>query len=165
MNIILTGERQIGKSTAMEKVLRELRCSRFGFLTRFDGPRADADRGLYMYSLDRSRGEKVIEWKNDRPEVYAGVFDRFGSQLLSEGGELAVMDELGKFETGALDFKRAVEAVFDSDTPVLAVVRINAEGWMQALKSRPDAAVITVTAQNRDAVPETVLRMLHEAGL
>ena len=165
MNIILTGERQIGKSTAMEKVLREFQCSRFGFLTRFAVPRAGADRSLYMYSLDRLHGEKVIEWKHDRPEVYTGVFDSFGSQLLSEGGQLAVMDELGKFETAALDFKRAVETVFNSETPVLAVVRINAEGWMQALKSRPDAAVITVTAQNRDAVPKTVLRMLHKAGL
>jgi nucleoside-triphosphatase len=165
MNIILTGKRQIGKSTAAENVLRELSCSRFGFLTRFDGSRESADRGLYMYSLDRSRSEKVIEWKNDSPEVYSGVFDRFGAQLLSEGGQLAVMDELGKFETAALRFKSAVEAVFDSETPVLAVVRINAEGWMQALKSRPDVSVITVTEQNRDDVPGQVLRMLREAGL
>lgn len=165
MNIILTGNQRVGKTTALEKILSELKCSRFGFLTRFDASKSDPGRELYMYSLDKLRKETVISWENNLPVVDLDAFDRFGSLLLGEEGRIAVMDELGKFEAGAQEFRHAVEHTFDSDTPVIAVIRINAEGWMQALKLRDDVKVITVTEQNRDEVPGLVLRLLLEAGV
>ena len=160
MNVILTGEKQIGKSTALFRALPRLTQSRFGFLTRFE-ERGDG-RELVMSSLDGAEKAAVVRWIDGRAVVDNDAFNAFGASLLREDGGLAVMDEIGKFELSALRFRDAVLRTFDSECDVLAVVRLETSGWMQELKSRPDTAVITVTRENRSGVPDMIVRLLEK---
>ena len=160
MNVILTGEKQIGKSTALFRALPRLTASRFGFLTRFE-ERPDG-RELVISSLDGARRVSAVRWADGHAVVDNDAFDIFGASLLRGGGELAVMDEIGKFELSALRFRDAVLRAFDSERDALAVVRLETSGWMQELKSRPDTAVITVTHENRGGVPDMIVQLLEK---
>ena len=160
MNVILTGEKHVGKSTALSRALPQLTSSRFGFTTRYE-PCADG-RVLMIHSLDGACSAAAVRWVDGRAIVDEGAFNAFGASLLRGGGELAVMDEIGKFELRALPFRDAVLRVFDSECDALAVVRLDTSGWMQELKSRSDTVVITVTHENRDSIPDMLVRLFQK---
>lgn len=160
MNIILTGEKQIGKSTALAKVLAALGREPLGFLTRF--ALSDGQRRLLLLSADGTQSRSAVCWQNGRPHVDLRAFDDFGAALLRADGTLAVMDEIGKFELHADRFREAVERSFDSGTDVLAVVRLETCGWMQALKARTDTVTLMVTEENRSEIPHIVCNLLRE---
>lgn len=158
MNIILTGERGCGKSTVVERLRRELRGGEHGFLTRFEGDRSSGERRLIIESLDGGRRDIAVSWHDNIPRPDIRVFDSFAREL--SGGGLCIIDELGKFEAGAERLREAATAAFDAGG-VLAVVRLDALGWMQELKSRKDAAVINVCRENRDRLPGELAQMLR----
>ena len=159
-NIIITGERHVGKSTAAGKALAALGRPFHGFQTRFDGA-PDQQRALILSPYGGGRGEIAAKWQDGQRQVFLSVFDTLGVKLLSGNGGVTVMDELGRFEADANDFRRAVTAVFDSDADVLAVIRLDAAAWMQELKYRSDVTVITVTPENRDGIPAKILELIR----
>ena len=161
MNVILTGERQIGKSTALSRFLADYPGSVAGFRTVFDTRSDPANRRLLLCPLPEGTAETAVTWTDGKPLVNLSVFDRCVPPLLAQNAGLFVLDELGKFETGAAEMQKAVEALFDSGADVLAVVRYDAPGWMGTLKARPDVTVLTVTAENRDGIPAELAKLLR----
>ena len=153
MNVILTGERQIGKSTALNRFLADYPGSVAGFRTVFDTRSDPRNRRLLLCPLPEGAAETAVTWTDGVPQVGLSVFDRCVPPLMAQNADLLVLDELGKFEGGADEMRIAVENAFRSDTDVLAVVRYDAPDWMGALKLRPDVTVLTVTAENRDGIP------------
>ena len=153
MNVILTGEKQIGKSTALDRFLAACSGSVAGFRTVFDSRSNIQNRRLLLCPLPDGAAEPAVTWTDGKPQALLSVFDRRVPPLLAQNADLYVLDELGKFETGAAEMRRAVEALFESEADVLAVVRLDAPDWMGALKCRPDVTVLTVTAENRDRIP------------
>lgn len=161
MNVILTGEKRVGKSTALARFLAAYPGRARGFRTCFSNDRALPHEKLIMAGLDGGNAACVVSWENGLPRPDLAAFDAQGDTLLSApDADLLVMDELGKFEGGADGFRRAVERAFAGNVPVLAVVRLDTGGWMQALKDRADTAVVTVTPENRDAVPDMLAELL-----
>lgn len=173
MNLFLTGERQIGKSTALRQALNSsgLRCG--GVMTRFDA--RQGERRLYL--LPYSAGSELPEGI-DLPESavcarmgeggrrpFPAVFDRVGAALLRQAladgdTQLIVIDELGFLESAAAEFRAAVLEVLRGPKPVLGVVRQGLGAWADA----PLGTVLEVTAENRAAMPERVLEILRQAG-
>ena len=161
MNVILTGQRQIGKSTALNRFLADYSGTVAGFRTIFD-TRSDPDnRRLLLCPLPDGESETAVTWTDGKPLADLAVFDRCVPPLLAQEAELFVLDELGKFETGAAEMQRAVETLFNSPADVLAVVRFDAPGWMGALKQRQDVTVLTVTQDNRDGIPALLRELLR----
>ena len=74
---------------------------------------------------------------------------------------LWVMDECGRLERDALAFQRAVLEKLEGDTPVLGVVREGFPGWTKSIASHPNVELITVTEDNRDALPELIRAQLR----
>lgn len=161
MNVIVTGEIQKGKSTAVRRALERLKRPDCGFLTRFDRDRRELDRRLLLLTPQGGELGTLVSFEGGRPRVHLETFETLGVDCLS-GGAFAVMDELGKFERDTVLFRQAVEDVFSSHCDVLAVVRYRAEGWVERLKSRPDVTLITLTEENRDSVPEEIVRLFTE---
>ena len=161
MNVILTGEKQIGKSTALERFLAAYPGSVAGFRTVFDSRSNPKNRRLLLCPLPEGETMTAVTWTDGVPQVELSVFDRCVPPLLTQKADLFVLDELGKFEGGAAEMRTAVETAFDSDTDVLAVVRYDAPDWMGALKQRPDVTVLTVTAENRDDIPAALAKLLR----
>jgi len=160
MNIILTGEKHIGKSTLLRRILGNYPGSISGFRTFFDNRSDINSRALYMTDLYGNNSTKVVSWCDGKRTPDFSAFDKAGTSLLSQNSSLTVMDELGLFETEAHGFRDAVNAAFDRKEHVIAVIRLDARGWMGELKKRPDVKVFTISEENRDSLPDHILSLL-----
>lgn len=159
MNIILTGMKGCGKSTLAEKILDDYAGSISGFRTVFEN-RCEDGQALYVESLDSSVRFKAAQWGEDGRKTIPIAFDSFAPSLISPDSELVYIDELGFLEKDSEPLKNAVTAAFDGRQDVLAVIRIDAAGWMQELKARKDCIVLAVTKDNRDAMAAHIVNLL-----
>lgn len=159
MNIIITGVKQRGKTTAMRKILESLDGSISGFITEFSD-RTSAGRKLILKSIDGANSCCAAQWSEGQPSIFMSAFDDFAPTLIKSSSDYIIIDELGKFEIDSKNLERAVTEAFDSEADVIAVMRYDAEGWIQKLKFREDVSVLTLDALNRNYIPEKVLSLL-----
>lgn len=163
MNLFFTGDRQIGKSTALKRLIDLCPGRVRGFATVFCD-RSALPKELYIQPW----GEKAVfssdrlaaRLYGDRKEVYPEVFDSIGSELIrtANGADAIIMDELGFLERDAEEFRLSVRDALLGETPVIGVIRADMsedEGWAAQL-----AHVLTVTYENRDSIHLAAARML-----
>jgi nucleoside-triphosphatase len=162
MNIFLTGQKGVGKSTIVGRVLEDFISLSGGFLTWYSGDRKAPDRCLYISDLNKKTARVAVRFQDNRPKPDASAFDEFGVELIRAGGRFIIMDELGKFEAGCQRFREAVRGALDSQSPVLGVLQLNAQSWLQELSSRPDTEIIQVTKDNRDLLARELLERFHK---
>ncbi|MBO4302673.1 NTP transferase domain-containing protein [Methanosarcinaceae archaeon] len=190
--IFLTGERQIGKSTAISLFLERFRKQERtagrddpvigGFRTVF-GPGASG-RTLYMVRLDPdcrcpdslndpydpdfflSGSEKkiVAELHDDKMTGKPEAFDSFSQSVFRdpEKCSLILMDELGFLEKDAAIFRKNVFDILDGNVPVIGVIRQGFPGWTKEITGRRNVRILTVTPENRDSIPETIMKIFSE---
>lgn len=157
-HLFLTGEKQVGKSTLLRRLLSGFSLLPAGYETRLwqmDGER----RGYLFHSFS-----PIAPYQNDCPcslrlaqkrsIPVLPVFEEIGAASLHAAmrGEQPVilMDELGKLERDARRFEEAVLSCFDCGKPVLGVLQKGEYPLKQAILSRPDVCCLTVTPENRD---------------
>jgi nucleoside-triphosphatase THEP1 len=63
------------------------------------------------------------------------------------------MDELGFMELGAPVFRAAVLRALDGEVPVIGVIRLERNPFLDAVRNHPKVAVTEVNESNRDALP------------
>lgn len=168
MHIFLTGEVQIGKSTVIQKTVSALDGAVGGFCTGFGPDRDAADRWLYLWDAAGPPvyGEEngVVRFTGRRPEVFPERFDALGGGALrrarERGAELILMDECGRFEGGAAEFQAEIFAALEGEIPVLGVIRQGFSGWLDRLRAHPSVSLLTVTAENRDSLPQYLAAQL-----
>ena len=95
------------------------------------------------------------------PEAIHGRFDALGTACLTGTPTLWVMDECGRLERDALAFQQAILEKLEGDTPVLGVVREGFPGWTKTIADHPNVELITVTEDNRDALPGLIRARLR----
>jgi nucleoside-triphosphatase len=76
------------------------------------------------------------------------------------GIELIVVDEVGKMECLSPRFVAAMERLWVAPLPLLVTVAAKGGGFIARLKSKEGARLITVTPNNRESVPEIILKNL-----
>jgi nucleoside-triphosphatase len=161
-HVFLSGEIQIGKSTALRKFLEISGLAADGFLTFFDTRNTDA-RTLFLAEYGVSENAHVIaRFAPGSMEIFTDAFDGFGAEVVSRSGSrrLTVMDELGNLEERAEIFKRAVLRRLDGDAPVVGVVKLRDSPFLGAVRAHPNVVVLTVTRENRDDIPRELARLL-----
>jgi nucleoside-triphosphatase len=166
-NILITGPRQIGKSTCVRNCLAdfpELRVG--GFITE---PASGA--GLLTYQMrDISSGTAQIfarQINSGQPKFHVdpAVFDYFGREILAralEVSDLIVMDEIGVMEQTALFFQQQIFACLEANTPVLAVVKAKENPFLARLKARSDCSLIELSPANRDEFQRPLTEWLRK---
>ncbi len=160
MNIIITGPRHCGKSTLVSRIMENFSGSVSGFITQFDNRESDS-RELDLRSIDGSLHSCAVRWTDGKPELNPEAFDLFAPGLIDLKSNLVLIDELGKFEKNCELLKEAVLQAFDSPCHLLAVIRLDAEGWMQELKKRDDVLCISVNDLNRDELTSEILNIIN----
>ena len=158
MTIFLTGERGVGKSTALRRALAGAGHGVGGFMTDFGETRYEENKTLWLLpwgeTPDFSKGRICARLGPGGRQVFPEVFDGLGTALLRSAMEdpacgLILMDELGFLEGGALAFRAAVLEVLTGPKPVLGVVRQGLGVWGDA----PLGEVWEVTKADRDDIP------------
>ena len=157
-HLFLTGDKQVGKSTLLRKLIetKGLACS--GFETQpfyLGGER----RGFTLHGrIDMPPYENDciccarVEAKRSVPVL--PVFDVNGVKILQASllspDPFILMDELGRLERQAQAFIDEIYACLDSDKRVLGVLQKCGSEHVEAISQRDDVTMITVTPENRD---------------
>ena len=161
-HIFLTGPKQVGKSTVIQKVITMLvddglsPLSVHGFMTFWDSKDAS---GLYIADAGRKGEPRLLGIRRDNGiELVPRAFDDHGAQLLTDapGARIILMDELGFLEGESLHFQEAVFACLDGDVPILGVLREGDVPWHAPIKTHPGVSVYLVSQANRDALPAII---------
>lgn len=165
MHTLVVGERGVGKSTLIGRVLDVLDCPVCGFETKKEDSLADELRGspVYIYQARQERvrsADNLVGYcKNHRFAAAAEVFDRFAPKLRkpAPAGGIVLLDELGFMESQAEAFCAAVLELLDGDVPVLAAVKNKDTPFLEAVRNHPKAKCFYITEENRDALLPQVL--------
>ena len=165
MTIFLTGQRGVGKSTALRRALAGCGLGIGGFMTDFGDTRYSENKVLRLLPWaempDFSAGVTCALLGPGARQVFPEAFDGLGAELLYRAAAdpacgLILMDELGFLEAEAAGFRAAVLDILTGPKPVLGVVRQGLGVWQDA----PLGEVWEVTGENRDAVPALLRQRL-----
>ena len=167
-HLFLTGDKQVGKSTLLRRLIeaRKLDCA--GFETQafyLSGER----RGFTLHGrvdMPPYQNDCIccarIEEKRAVPVL--PVFDENGVLILKKSlaspAPYILMDELGRLERQASSFIAELEACLDSDKRVLGVLQKCGSEHVARIAQRDDVTVLTVTPQNRQELLELLCQRL-----
>lgn len=158
-HVFLTGEKQIGKSTLLKKVLDSFEGQIGGFFTlrTCEFLKNSFSVHLLTAAVPEKPDETNLLFVCGSCPSYASNetprrFDRLGCDALSDflQKDLILMDELGPHEAEAGRFRQMVLKVLDGPVPVLGVLQDAPSAFLQEIARRPNVTVIRITKENRD---------------
>lgn len=169
MHALIVGSCGVGKSTLIEKVLRELGRPVTGFVTRKEDALGDSVLGIpvYIYPAGRPRTqseENLLAYcRGTRPEVYPEAFDRFVPKMRPpQADSVVVMDEIGFMESSSEAFRTMILRQLNGDIPVLAAVKDLDTPFLNEVRSHPNCRRFDITPENRDMLYGEILAFLRE---
>lgn len=162
-NIFLTGYPGVGKSTIIQKIIKEMAVEPGGYITEFK--KEEDQISLYLVDATAILNNKQQLYSN-RPfairrnrsflwEVNNSIFNIFAVELLEKGlhsKEVLILDELGRFELGALQFQKKVEEAIQSPKPVLGVIKYERNPFLRRVWDNPEVEVFWVDKENRNEI-------------
>lgn len=163
-NIFITGERGIGKSTLLNKVIKNVDCSIGGFIQEkiFNNKRTVFNVNS-LYNLKDSYTIGIYDKEKEVLDSDMRVFNTISEEILLkslDNSELIILDELGFMEEKAPLFKDTVFKILNSDTTVLGVLKECDTNFIKQIKMRKDVQVIRINENNRDSIEDKILHML-----
>ena len=170
MHALIVGDRGVGKSTLIRRVLAALKRPRFGYETKKEEQLEDPVRGCPVYLYDagsphRQTPENLIGYnKEPNAASVTAAFDRFAPRLMEPvpEGSVVELDEIGFLEAKSESFCQAVVHLLDGDTPVIAAVKNRNIPFLETVRAHPNARCFYITPENRDALYDAVLTFLKQ---
>ncbi|WP_137743878.1 nucleoside-triphosphatase [Robertmurraya siralis] len=163
-NILLTGNKQVGKSTIINKIIEDYPGGVCGFKTVMkQTPR----RQFFISEFQKSAA--IIANSVERTRSYplppiSSTFDNEGATILKrcfiQSPELIIMDELGLFENRAFYFQKLVHKGLNSDIPILGVLKDKPSRFLNSIRDREDVEIIRVSEENRNQLVKIVMSKL-----
>ena len=166
MNVFLTGEIQVGKSTAIKRYLSTRPTLALGGFVTVSRPLEEDTMGVYIqppvFREDDCTPEHLVGLRGGRRGGIPETFDTTGVAILRAPGpfDLLLMDELGRMELRSPVFCQRVLALLDGDVPILGVVKPESNVLLDAVRAHPKTALLEVTEANRDSIPAEIARLL-----
>ncbi len=172
MIVLLTGRPGVGKTTVVRKVVSRLSGLVGGFYTeemREGGRRVgfmirtvDGGKGV----LAHKSGEGTYFVQDDKSEYRINIRDLEEVGVTSvleavESADVVVIDEIGRMELFSDRFRDAVLKVVRSGKTVLATISKYGGPFEENLKMGDGVELIEVTKENRDSLPDDVLKLLR----
>ncbi len=155
--ILLTGRPGSGKTTLIQRVVRDLALSAGGFYTeeiREHGQRV----GFKLITLDGK--EAVFAHVNFKTSERVGKYGLDLAKLETVGvaavcravrtRKLVVIDEIGPMELRSAIFRDVITETFETKLPILATITARPFPFTNAIKKRSDVRVVDVRPNNRE---------------
>jgi nucleoside-triphosphatase len=170
MNIFLTGQIQIGKSTVLNKVLSLLeykKAAKFGGFSTFH---ISECRDVFIAAFGEEKiiddAHKIATWQNNCMQPHDDVFNQLGKNILqnSKSADFIIMDELGYLEKNAESFKQEVFQCLQSNIPCIGILRKANIAWHQPIYQDDNTKIIEVTSANRNGLPYEVYDLLTKSN-
>lgn len=162
-HLFFTGDKQVGKSTLLNRLLETWNLPAAGLRTRrfyIDGQL----KGHCLESLlphwpeEINRIPCVIRINERRCVGVIPAYEQVGAAMLEASrqsdAKLIVLDELGKTERAAEAFIAQVQACLEGPVPVVGVLQQCDFPLKEHILARRDTRVVTVTVENREALFE-----------
>jgi nucleoside-triphosphatase len=155
-HILITGPPRCGKSTLIERVVRQLDRPATGFFTR--EVRAGERRvGFAIETLDGKRGILAHQDLKSRYQVgrygvnLADIDGIAVPSLVPSGPEaLVVVDEIGKMECFSRLFRDTLIRVLNSGHRVLGSIALKGDRFIQGIRARNDVFLIGLSEASRE---------------
>ena len=170
-HIIISGDRHVGKTTLVNKLIAHVKVPVHGFFTRAEKPDADNLMAIYMYAADDNVREKSEDNCIGRTQgrikmPRTEVFDDLGVRLLSDHKDgIIVMDELGYLESLSEAFRTKVMECLDGDIPVIAAVKNRDITFLNDIRNHPNVLVREIDQKNRDELYEELRGIIESWNL
>ena len=170
MHALIVGQRGVGKSTLIRRVLTALDRPVFGFETKKEQHLEDPVRGCPIYIYDagaahhRSEENLIGYHREADPDAFTAAFDRYAPKLMGYTPENAIveLDEIGFLEARSEGFCRAVIKLLDGDRPVIAAVKDRDIPFLESVRSHSKARCFYITEENRDGLFHEVLEFMKQ---
>jgi len=161
MHLFLTGEKQVGKSTIVDKVLGRLGAPIGGFRSFGANYTDDGGSDVCIRGAGHDVGVHRLARRGGEQRGFVAfpeVFDTIGVQLLrvDPACGVVVMDELGFMEAKAFAFQKAVMDCLDGDIPVLGVIKPREMPFLDQIRAHPKVQILRVEVDNRDRIAEAI---------
>lgn len=167
-HILICGARGAGKSTLVERLLREYKKPVYGYFTRSTPRDEGGFHSIYMHPAGaterpRSEANHIGDCNGRERSVNLQVFETLGVEYLKHGADgLIAMDELGFMEVGAKDFCAAVLGCLAGDTHVIACVKARFDvPFLDQVRGCPKGELYTVTPENREELYNELLPIVR----
>lgn len=168
MHALIVGDRGVGKSTLIRRVLKELNRPLFGFETKKEAALEDPLRGCPIYIYDAGKPhcrtqENLIGYHKEQDiAAMTAAFDQYAPKLAESVPKKAVveLDEIGFLEAKSEAFCQAVLHLLDGQNPVLAAVKNREHPFLDSVRSHPKARCFYITVENRDALYTEILEFM-----
>lgn len=82
--------------------------------------------------------------------------------IAPRNSHIIVIDEIGRMECFSGLFNKAVTRALDSRNVVVGTITLGDDAFIREIKERGDVEIHRVTADNRDSLPELILRRVTE---
>jgi len=169
MHALIVGQRGVGKSTLIRRVLDTLDRPVFGFETKKEQHLEDPVRGCPIYIYDagaahhRSEENLIGYHREADTSAITAAFDRYAPRLMGPvTADVVELDEIGFLEARSEVFCRAVMHLLDADRPVIAAVKDRDIPFLESVRSHPKVRCFYITGHNRDALFEEVLEFMKQ---
>ncbi|MDA4130504.1 MAG: NTPase [Thaumarchaeota archaeon] len=168
---LITGEPASGKSTALSRILLEVRSAGFtvgGVLTREIRARGERE-GFALIDVASEESEMLANMKGivgpriGKYRVNLNSLSGLGAKALQHAknaSDLVACDEVGPMELLSPEFRRAVRSsVLESNKPAISVVHKRYEDpLIVELKQSSETTEYEITFENRDLVPTEIAK-------
>lgn len=172
--ILLTGRPGVGKTTALTRVVEDLRGRSVPIAGFYTKEVREGGRRLGFDLVDFEGGQQAMARSGmeaahsvGRYGVDVQAVDRFAQATKAAIEDLpddgvVLIDEVGRMELFSSSFRDLVEAVVVGRSRFVLTVTQAKVPLARRLLDREDVAVLQVTGQNRDALPARILEHLAD---
>lgn len=165
-NLFLTGAPSSGKTTVIKKILEKKMFPANGFYTEEE--RVSEKRvGFLMITVDKQKGylaHQDIE-SDFHVRRYGVSIDNIEKiavpSICPKKNDVIILDEIGKMECFSEVFKKAAVNALDSPNIVIGTIAFGGDDFIRDIKKRNDIEITEVTPENRDALPDTILKTVE----
>ncbi len=164
-NILLTGAPSSGKTTVIKKIIEALGFPANGFYTE-EEKSAGKRVGFLMRTTDGKSGYLAHQdIKSDfhirRYGVSIENIEQIAScSIMPVNDNIIILDEIGKMECFSEVFKKAAITALDAPNIVIGTITFGGDDFIMGIKERNDVEIIEVTLNNRNDLPQLVLKKI-----